>query len=140
MDATVADPEPPVVLGQECVGDALQLPCRHRRDVTLHHDVDGLGADRHDSVRLGSNQPAGSVFLRDGDEVYHTYSAFERDTELLNGTLVYLDLTPNGRQVAWDLPGGRGEAAASGWWRPHDQHFASIFRANVDRPVDGLVR
>jgi predicted dithiol-disulfide oxidoreductase (DUF899 family) len=40
-----------------------------------------------------------SVFLRDGDEVYHTYSAYERGIEGLVNTYHYLDLTPLGRQI-----------------------------------------
>jgi predicted dithiol-disulfide oxidoreductase (DUF899 family) len=39
-----------------------------------------------------------SVFLRDGDEVFHTYSAYGRGAEVLLGTYHYLDLTPLGRQ------------------------------------------
>jgi predicted dithiol-disulfide oxidoreductase (DUF899 family) len=39
-----------------------------------------------------------SVFLRDGDDVYHTYSAYERGIDALVNTYTYLDLTPLGRQ------------------------------------------
>jgi predicted dithiol-disulfide oxidoreductase (DUF899 family) len=39
-----------------------------------------------------------SVFLRDGDEVYHTYSVYERGLDPLVNTYSYLDLTPLGRQ------------------------------------------
>ncbi|GAB3871132.1 DUF899 domain-containing protein [Dactylosporangium cerinum] len=39
-----------------------------------------------------------SVFLRDGDDVYHTYSAYERGIDPLVNTYTYLDLTPLGRQ------------------------------------------
>ncbi|MCA1655679.1 MAG: DUF899 domain-containing protein [Pseudonocardiaceae bacterium] len=39
-----------------------------------------------------------SVFLRDGDTICHTYSAYARGTDLLNGTSNFLDLTPLGRQ------------------------------------------
>jgi predicted dithiol-disulfide oxidoreductase (DUF899 family) len=42
--------------------------------------------------------PAISVFLRDGDSVYHTYSAYSRGLDLLAFSRVYLDLTPLGRQ------------------------------------------
>jgi predicted dithiol-disulfide oxidoreductase (DUF899 family) len=42
-------------------------------------------------------QPGTSVFLRDGDDVYHTYSTFARGGELLLTTFNYLDLTPSGR-------------------------------------------
>ncbi len=39
------------------------------------------------------------MFLRDGNEVYHTYSAYERGIEALVNTFTYLDLTPLGRQI-----------------------------------------
>jgi predicted dithiol-disulfide oxidoreductase (DUF899 family) len=39
-----------------------------------------------------------SVFVRDGDTVLHTYSAYGASTDLLCGTDLYLDLTPLGRQ------------------------------------------
>ena len=39
-----------------------------------------------------------SVFLRDGDRVFHTYSTFARGVELLNPTTQFLDLTPLGQQ------------------------------------------
>jgi predicted dithiol-disulfide oxidoreductase (DUF899 family) len=39
-----------------------------------------------------------SVFLRDGDRVFHTYSTYGRGPELLLTTYNYLDLTPLGRQ------------------------------------------
>ena len=44
-------------------------------------------------------QPGMSVFLRDGDEVFHTYSAYARGLDLLLNTYNYLDLTPMGRQL-----------------------------------------
>jgi predicted dithiol-disulfide oxidoreductase (DUF899 family) len=40
-----------------------------------------------------------SVFLRDGEKVYHTYSAYERGIDALVNTYTYLDLTPLGRQA-----------------------------------------
>ena len=39
-----------------------------------------------------------SVFLRDGERVFHTYSTYGRGAEALLGTYHYLDLTPLGRQ------------------------------------------
>ncbi|MEV7967255.1 DUF899 domain-containing protein [Sphaerisporangium sp. NPDC088356] len=39
-----------------------------------------------------------SVFLRDGDRVFHTYSTYGRGPEALLNTYNYLDLTPLGRQ------------------------------------------
>jgi len=43
-------------------------------------------------------QPGYSVFLRDGDRIFHTYSTFARGVELLNPTTQFPDLTPPGRQ------------------------------------------
>jgi len=43
-------------------------------------------------------QPGYSVFLRDGDSVFHTYSTYAHGVELLNPTTQFLDLTPLGRQ------------------------------------------
>ncbi|WP_410586130.1 DUF899 domain-containing protein [Amycolatopsis sp. lyj-23] len=40
-----------------------------------------------------------SVFVRDGDEVYHSYSTYERGIDSLVTTYRYLDLTPLGRQA-----------------------------------------
>ncbi|HYQ62306.1 DUF899 domain-containing protein [Actinophytocola sp.] len=62
-----------------------------------------------------------SVFLRDGDDVYRTYFTAGRGTDLLVGTLRYLDLTPLGRQEAWE-EAGRGTDGPSHWWRLHDEY------------------
>ena len=43
-------------------------------------------------------QPGLSVFLRDGDSIFHTYSSYARGLDMLDGTYNYLDLTPLGRQ------------------------------------------
>jgi len=51
-----------------------------------------------------------SVFLRDGDRVFHTYSAYGRGTEQVGGTHYYLDMTPLGRQEDWEEPKGRAHA------------------------------
>jgi len=39
-----------------------------------------------------------SVFLREGERVFHTYSTFARGVELLNSSTQFIDLTPLGRQ------------------------------------------
>ena len=49
-------------------------------------------------IRSGADAPGLSVFLRDGDRVFHTYSAYARGLDSLVGTYSYLDLTPLGRQ------------------------------------------
>jgi predicted dithiol-disulfide oxidoreductase (DUF899 family) len=52
-------------------------------------------------------QPGMSCFLRDGDEVFHTYSTFARGTEQVGGAYGILDMTALGRQEAWEEPKGR---------------------------------
>jgi predicted dithiol-disulfide oxidoreductase (DUF899 family) len=49
-------------------------------------------------VRSGVDAPGVSVFLREGDRLFHTYSAYERGLDSLLGTYRWLDLTPLGRQ------------------------------------------
>lgn len=51
-----------------------------------------------------------SVFLRDGEDVYHTYQTGGRGVDHLLLNYAYLDLTPYGRQEAW-------EDSPSGWPR-----------------------
>lgn len=56
----------------------------------------------------GDNEiPGISVFLHDGDNVYHTYSTGSRGVEPLLVTYGFLDMTPYGRQQDWeDSPAG----------------------------------
>ena len=46
--------------------------------------------------------PGLSVFLREGEQVLHSYSTTGRGVEILLGTYNYLDLTPLGRQEDWE--------------------------------------
>jgi predicted dithiol-disulfide oxidoreductase (DUF899 family) len=48
-----------------------------------------------------------SCFLRDGDDVFHTYSTYGRGVESLGGSYYFLDLTALGRQEEWEEPKGR---------------------------------
>jgi predicted dithiol-disulfide oxidoreductase (DUF899 family) len=59
--------------------------------------------------------PGLSVFLRDGDTVYHTYSTYQRGLDLLINTYNYLDLTPFGRQE-------EPEEWSMAWVRHHDRY------------------
>jgi predicted dithiol-disulfide oxidoreductase (DUF899 family) len=59
--------------------------------------------------------PGVSVFLRDGDDVYHTYSAYARGTEHESNVFGYLDFTPLGRQDGRDV---------QPWARLHDRYDA----------------
>jgi predicted dithiol-disulfide oxidoreductase (DUF899 family) len=52
-----------------------------------------------------------SVFLRDGERVFHTYSTYGRGTEQVGGTHYYLDMTALGRQEDWEEPRGRSTGA-----------------------------
>jgi len=61
--------------------------------------------------------PGLSVFLRDGDTVYHTYSTYQRGLDLPLNTYNFLDLTPLGRQEEGDR--------IQGWVRHHDRYGAS---------------
>jgi predicted dithiol-disulfide oxidoreductase (DUF899 family) len=42
--------------------------------------------------------PGYSVFIRDGERIFHTYSTYTRGVELLNPSTQFIDLTPLGRQ------------------------------------------
>ncbi|CAD5106327.1 DUF899 domain-containing protein [Zestomonas carbonaria] len=82
--------------------------------------------DKAELARLGLNyqlegeQPGLSVFLRDGDRVFHSYSTYSRGLDILCTTYNYLDLTPLGRGEGWDgmpdLGGGLD------WTRLHDRY------------------
>ena len=52
-------------------------------------------------------QPGESYFLRDGDEVFHTYSVYARGAEATGGSYYFLDQTALGRQEEWEEPKGR---------------------------------
>jgi predicted dithiol-disulfide oxidoreductase (DUF899 family) len=47
------------------------------------------------------------VFLRRGDEVFHTYTTYARGLDASSAGYPFLDITPYGRQEAWeDSPEG----------------------------------
>jgi predicted dithiol-disulfide oxidoreductase (DUF899 family) len=52
-------------------------------------------------------QPGISCFLRDGEEVFHTYSTFGRGVEVMMPAYALLDLTAYGRQEEGEEPTGR---------------------------------
>ena len=62
----------------------------------------------------GSEAPGISVFLKDGDQIYHTYSTHERGLDMLNVAHHYMDLVPKGRDEG---EGGLGE-----WLRRRDEY------------------
>jgi predicted dithiol-disulfide oxidoreductase (DUF899 family) len=78
--------------------------------------VDYNYRNRAELEAAGSGDPKGelhgtSVFLRDGDRVFHTYSTYARGTEQVGGTHYYLDMTALGRQEDWEEPRGRSTGA-----------------------------
>lgn len=74
------------------------------------------------TYHLQGEQPGLSVFLRGGDDVFHTYSTYGRGLDQIIGTYVYLDLTPYGRQEMWeDSPEGWPRTSEF-WVRHHDKY------------------
>jgi|HubBroStandDraft_2_1064218.scaffolds.fasta_scaffold363723_1 predicted dithiol-disulfide oxidoreductase (DUF899 family) len=53
-----------------------------------------------------------SCFLREGDDVFHTYSAYARGLDHTDLGYALLDLTAFGRQEGWEEPKGRVPAAS----------------------------
>ena len=55
-----------------------------------------------------------SVFLRDGDRVFHSYSSYARGVDNLGFISNFLDLTPLGRQEQWEQPADRATSVWQG--------------------------
>jgi predicted dithiol-disulfide oxidoreductase (DUF899 family) len=71
--------------------------------------------------------PGISVFYKDGTgQIFHTYSAYARGTEMLVGTYNYLDLVPKGRDED-------GLAFTMSWVRHHDR-YGDGYLADASRP------
>jgi predicted dithiol-disulfide oxidoreductase (DUF899 family) len=62
----------------------------------------------HDQDREGL-----SVFLKDGADIFHTYSTYDRGTEQVMGAYGFLDITPLGRNETNNL---------GDWVRHHDRY------------------
>src|SRR5262249_53397264 len=93
--------------------------------VTLDADAGSVeynfadAADLVQARKLWSDKgelPGLSVFLREGEVVFHTYSTYQRGLDLPLNTYNFLDLTPLGRQEEH----GRAQA----WIRHHDRYAA----------------
>jgi predicted dithiol-disulfide oxidoreductase (DUF899 family) len=64
-----------------------------------------------------------SVFLRDGDRVFHTWQTFGRGEEPFMVVFDLLDLTPYGRQETWeDSPEGWPQQPPYEWMRLADSY------------------
>jgi len=62
-----------------------------------------------------------SVFLREGDEVFRTYFTSGRGADTFLASHRYIDITPLGRQEAWEEE-SRGDDGPGHWWRRHDEY------------------
>lgn len=63
-----------------------------------------------------SELPGVSVFFKDTDgSIYHTYSAYSRGIDILNGAYNFMDMAPKGRDEA-------GLPSTMSWLRRHDQY------------------
>jgi predicted dithiol-disulfide oxidoreductase (DUF899 family) len=64
----------------------------------------------------GADREGLSVFRKDADAtVYHTYSAYARGIDMLNGTYHFLDVVPKGRDE-------EGLKSPQAWVRYHDKY------------------
>ncbi len=80
-----------------------------------------------ETYHLRGEQHGVSVFLRDGDRIFHTYSTYGRGVDLLLGSYNWLDLTPFGRQEEWeDSPAGWPQTPTHGWLRHHDRYGDNV--------------
>jgi len=71
--------------------------------ISYNYRAEPEAADGEQSAEL----PGVSCFLREGGDIFHTYSAYARGLDHLEWTYAYLDLTAFGRQEAWEEPKGR---------------------------------
>jgi len=62
------------------------------------------------AAKKSEEVPGFSMFLRLGDEIFHTYSTYARGTENTGSAYDFLDLTAMGRQEEWEEPKGRAAA------------------------------
>jgi predicted dithiol-disulfide oxidoreductase (DUF899 family) len=81
--------------------------------------------------RFGSEEAPGlSVFYKEGDEIFHTYSAYARGLEGVMGTYGFLDMVPKGRDED-------GLAFTMSWVRHHDKYgddYAVDAKAGYQKP------
>jgi len=91
--------------------DESVAPVVYNYRTKAEHEAAGTGYYMEGEQPL--EQPGLSVFLRVGDDVFHTYSNYARGGETVGGSYYYLDLTPLGRQEDWEEPKGRSESVRS---------------------------
>jgi len=62
----------------------------------------------------GSEGPGISVFIKEGEQIFHTYSTYERGLDMLNVAYHYIDLVPKGRD--------EGDGGLGGWVHRRDEY------------------
>jgi predicted dithiol-disulfide oxidoreductase (DUF899 family) len=97
----------------------------HAKDVAFaceynYMSLDELHQNGFTDQMLRGDWPAASVFLRRGDEVFHTYTAYARGLDHTAAGYPFLELTPYRRQEAWeDSPEGwPKDGVAAGYPQP----------------------
>jgi len=85
--------------------DESVLPVEYNYRTAAEHRRAGTGYYVEGDAPIEA--PGTSVFLRDGDAVFHTYSNYARGAEMTGGSYYRLDLTPLGRQEDWEEPKDR---------------------------------
>lgn len=95
----------------------------------FHVTVDTTAGDEYNYHDAGKLKQAGklwiergelpglSVFLKDGEALYHTYSTYQRGLDIFLNTYNFLDVTPLGRQE-------EHEPYVQSWVRHHDRYSA----------------
>jgi predicted dithiol-disulfide oxidoreductase (DUF899 family) len=72
---------------------------------------------------MGEHGPGFTVFIRDGDAIYHSYATTGRGTEAATTVWGLLDMTPMGRQENWqDAPAWVPQGRPYEWWELHDEY------------------
>jgi len=106
-------------LGSDFNVDFALFTAEQRRTGTGYN----FGAPRRAELRIAPAAPDGdelmalSAFVLEDGVVYHTYSCYDRGTDVLNGTWQLLDRTPKGRVEA-----PIEAASPSGWPRRSDEY------------------
>ncbi|WP_018235839.1 DUF899 domain-containing protein [Ensifer sp. BR816] len=101
--------------------DIARLKARMGWAVPWFTVTDGFDADFGVDEWHGTN-----VFYRNGDRIFRTYFINNRGDEQMGSTWNYLDITPLGRQEAWeDSPEGYPQTPPYEWWNWHDSYVES---------------
>jgi len=109
-----------VVVSRAPQADIAGLKARMGWDVPWYTITDSFDEDFGVHEWHGHN-----VFYRDDAGVFRTYFIDNRGDEQMGGTWNYLDITPLGRQEAWeDSPAGYPQTPPYKWWNWHDSYAA----------------